>query len=365
MKKSEKINNSLTFISDSKESVSTVCFGLYFNVGSTNENENNCGITHLIEHLFFRKLNNIGNRELYHKMESLGGTIRGYTTRRYVCFELQVLKDFVRPAFALMNEFLSAFEWTDNEVNTEKQIILNEMVQVGNDLDYLSADQTGNSIFVLSIKGTPDSLKSITTAQVNDWKSNFFNCSNCCFIVTGNVDDGVLSEIKLSLESHERASIVPKIDVLPDNAFNRSKSDHLFSDGDDNYADVFIFFDLDLQSIDWTETLIAFDIFCNGDGSKLSFAMKDELGWVYEIDSEITHYGMYGSIKISWSIANDHLIESLNLFFDLLKVFKSKITAEEFESLICMYESYKSLGGNSFVHNLVAKVKALPIDFTE
>lgn len=44
---------------------------------------------------------------------------------------------------------------------------------------------------------------------------------------------------------------------------------------------------------------------------------------------------------------------------------EESITAEEFESLICMYESYKSLGGNSFVHNLVAKVKALPIDFEE
>ena len=44
---------------------------------------------------------------------------------------------------------------------------------------------------------------------------------------------------------------------------------------------------------------------------------------------------------------------------------EESITSEEFESLICMYESYKSLGGNSFVHNLVAKVKALPIDFEE
>lgn len=44
---------------------------------------------------------------------------------------------------------------------------------------------------------------------------------------------------------------------------------------------------------------------------------------------------------------------------------EQNITSEELESLICMYESYKSLGGNSFVHSLVAKVKMLPIDLRE
>lgn len=37
------------------------------------------------------------------------------------------------------------------------------------------------------------------------------------------------------------------------------------------------------------------------------------------------------------------------------------VSSEELQSLMCMYDNYRVLKGNSFVHNLVARVKALPI----
>ena len=78
--------------------------------------------------------------------------------------------------------------------------------------------------------------------------------------------------------------------------------------------------------------MIMFDAFCNGDGSKLSFAMKDERSMIYSLDSEVKEYGKYGSLKISWSIRDDKLTESLKLFFSLLKEFKSGISQNEFDS---------------------------------
>lgn len=37
------------------------------------------------------------------------------------------------------------------------------------------------------------------------------------------------------------------------------------------------------------------------------------------------------------------------------------VSSEELQSLMCMYDNYRALKGNTFVHNLVARVKALPI----
>lgn len=41
------------------------------------------------------------------------------------------------------------------------------------------------------------------------------------------------------------------------------------------------------------------------------------------------------------------------------------VSSEELQSLICMYDNYKVLKGNTFVHNLVARVQALPIKSEE
>ena len=334
MKKTEKIKNNLLLITDINRNVSTVCISLYFRVGSLYENKDNCGITHLTEHMFFRRLNSIMNKELYYRMESIGGAIRGITARQYVCFELTVLSEFADSAFNLMNEFLEDFKWTDNEVKAEKQIILNEIAQVGNSRDELAASQTGYDVFLLPIKGTPDSLKTITAAQVNKWKSEYFKCGNCCFIITGNIGKLSLNEIRKALNSHKPASTLQPVEIFPQTAFNRTSDEYFYDDGDENYADIFIYFDLDFRSLDWTQVMIMFDAFCNGDGSKLSFAMKDELGMIYSLDSEVKEYGKYGSLKISWSIRNDKLTESLKLFFSLLKEFKSGISQNEFDSSV-------------------------------
>ncbi len=334
MKESKKSDNSILCIADQNLSVSTASFGLYFRVGSLYESEINCGITHLTEHLFFRRLNGLSNKDLYYLMESIGGAIRGYTTAQYVCFELTVLSEFARSAFELMNEFLKSFNWSDEEVEAEKRIILNEIAQIGNNTDCLSAAQMGNDSFLLPVKGTPDSLKRISAKDVNEWKNKFFNCGNCCFAVTGNISDPDLSDIYSSLKEHKSNVNLPQINLIPPTAYNRSLDDLIFCGGDENYADVFICFDVDFSLVDWTNVMIMFDAFCNGDGSKLSFAMKDERGMVYEIDSKVKEYGTYGNLTISWSIQDERLIESLKLFFDLLKEFKSGITEEEFKSSI-------------------------------
>ncbi len=334
MKEKENLKNNLVLITDVNRSISTVCFGLYFNVGSLIESKKNNGITHLTEHMFFRRLNHIHNKELYYRMESLGGQIRGCTMRQYTCFELTVLSEFAQPAFELMSEFLKDFEWTDDEIKAEKQIVLNEIAEVGNRTDELSAAQMGYDAFLLPVKGTPGSLKRIKAKDINEWKAQYFSCGNCCFVITGNISDAVLFDIRPSLESYKAGPTLPEIQMIPSTAFIRSSAEYLYDDGDENYADVFIYFDLDFQVLDWTQVMIMFDAFCNGDGSKLSFAMKDELGLVYGIDSEVIEYGRYGSLKISWSVADNKLIKSLELFFNLLKEFKSGVTEEEFDSSV-------------------------------
>ncbi len=103
-------------ITDIHHQVSTVTYAVYFALGFLYETKAKQGITHLVEHMFFRCLHAMKQEELYYRFESMGGTVRGTTSKQYVCFDLTVVADYAKEAFALMKEFFADFDPVPEEI---------------------------------------------------------------------------------------------------------------------------------------------------------------------------------------------------------------------------------------------------------
>lgn len=95
-----------------------------------------------------------------------------------------------------------------------------------------------------------------------------------------------------------------------------------------------IVFDVDLSKNDCIESQIVYDAFCCGNGSKLSYVLKDTYGFIDDMYSEILTINHYGRICISWSLIDSKLFESLDIFCETLKEFKNGITEDEYISSI-------------------------------
>lgn len=74
-KKLVKLKNGITFISQKLDNVHSVTISVNFKVGSLYEDQINNGITHLIEHLFFRQWDNLPQKQLYYEMHCMGAEI--------------------------------------------------------------------------------------------------------------------------------------------------------------------------------------------------------------------------------------------------------------------------------------------------
>lgn len=109
MKKRLNLKNGLSLTIDRNERVSTVTYAIYFAVGSIYESERNQGISHLVEHMFFRRLNHLSQEEFYFRTESMAGTVGGTTSTQYTRLELTVISDYAAEAFELMKEILPIF----------------------------------------------------------------------------------------------------------------------------------------------------------------------------------------------------------------------------------------------------------------
>lgn len=335
MKEKNVLKNGLTLITDLNEHLSTVTFSVYFTVGSAYENYSNLGITHLVEHMFFRQLNGISQKKLYFIMESLSGTINGFTTREYTCFEYTVIDEYAQEAFDLMKNILCDFHWTQEELEREKKIVIKEIELLGNRYDLAEDYQIGIKKYYEPIKGYIETVDNITLEDVNNWKEIYFSPENACFIVTGNylnIDNNFkkqLSDIPYGSKKNVKKTFTPP------KAYKRSFRDYRFPAEQGDIADVRIFFDVDLRQVSWICTQIVFDIFACGNGSKLSFSLKDTNALTDDIYSSIfASSNNYAKIDINWSVSNEQLFESLDLFFDQLDSVKKSIGEDELTSSI-------------------------------
>ena len=57
----------------------SACLGLYFPAGPVYETAQTLGISHLVEHLFFRLLPGLPQKQLYSDLAKLGAILRGKT----------------------------------------------------------------------------------------------------------------------------------------------------------------------------------------------------------------------------------------------------------------------------------------------
>ena len=162
MKRIEKLDNGLTLITHKLPNTHSVTISVNFRVGSIYENIHNNGITHLVEHLFFRRLAKLSQSELYLKMQSIGTEIIGKTFHDYVSFTVTVVSKFFLEALEIVSFLYENFEWNDTEIQLEKNVVLR---QIENKYESYSEWCDGcylrDTIYSLPIIGTTENVLSL------------------------------------------------------------------------------------------------------------------------------------------------------------------------------------------------------------
>ena len=93
-----------------------------------------CGIAHMVEHMFFRRLGDIPQEKLYFEMDKIGGAINATTYSDFVCFDITVAPSKIKDAFGLISRIFSKFEWNTEDVLAEKEVVKRQIEERYNSL---------------------------------------------------------------------------------------------------------------------------------------------------------------------------------------------------------------------------------------
>lgn len=164
---------------------------LFVRVGSRHEAPEDNGLSHLVEHMFFRGCEGFGDATALNvAMEDLGGILDGYTTRDYTAYLSTVHPSHLEEALSIYGAMFSRPYFKGLEV--EQQIILQEQLdsldERGRDLDIDNLNHRlsfGPHPLAQSIEGPKKNIRRFSRDDLLRHKRRFYGARNMVLAVAG------------------------------------------------------------------------------------------------------------------------------------------------------------------------------------
>src|ERR1041384_3294288 len=120
----------LTILIETLPYVRSVALGYYLRSGSAVESVEHGGASHFLEHLVFKGTAHRTTTEIAQVIDILGGDVDAFTGKEYTSFYAHVLDEQVETALDLLTEIVTAPRFSDDDVEMERGVILEEIKMV-------------------------------------------------------------------------------------------------------------------------------------------------------------------------------------------------------------------------------------------
>lgn len=311
----------------------SICISLYVKAGSLYENEN-VGITHFLEHLHFRKLGGKNQKELYHKLESMGATFGASTYKEFMHFYLISSPKYFSELAKFSSDLLGRLETDQQDVNSEKRLVVSEIREDNpkDDINFISNKYIWEGTNLQNpILGTIPSVKEFTLAALREEKERVFTKQNTFFYVTGCFSDADIKTLRKEIENYDlkdrpnthndNIAQIP-VNFMQRKAFTKVLQRKFYM------HDVKISFDFDSHRISRHELLYLDSILSDGLSSLLRTEMIEKRGLIYSFFSTIEQYNNIGVYYFTFTVHKSKLYESVRSFISVMKEVKKGISEE-------------------------------------
>lgn len=196
------LDNGLEVITDYMPSVETVCLGVWNDVGSRHEEKKINGIAHLLEHMVFKGTPNKNALDIARMVDDRGAHINAYTSKENTAYYIRSLAEHADFSLELIADIIQNPLFPEDELEREKGVVIQEIgmyQDTPDDLvfDDFSLQAYGDSAFGRNILGPVETVRSLTSTDLKEYLTRFYNTSSMKVVAAGNVDhDAFCKQVK-------------------------------------------------------------------------------------------------------------------------------------------------------------------------
>lgn len=292
-----------------KRSGSAVAYcSLGITCGTRSETGFHSGIAHFTEHTLFKGTAHKKSSVINGHLDKLGGELNAYTTKEEIVLHATVLKEDLMKASSLLMEIATSATFPENEVNTERGVVIDEIKSYKDNPAEDIYDRFEEKLFASHpltnpILGSVKSVKEITSEELRRFVKEKFVPEAMAFTIVADIDEkkmeaGLLRTFDKFFSGSGMVSgeLTRPESVTLDNVFNEviNKRNHEANAVIGGYA----------PSLYEERERIATSLMSNILGgpamnSILNDTLREKHGWVYGVESSYTQYSDTGIMAIS------------------------------------------------------------------
>lgn len=266
------------------------------------------GIAHFTEHTLFKGTEHKSSSVINGYLDRLGGELNAYTTKEEIVLHATILKEDLSKASSLLMEIATEATFPDNEVNTERGVVIDEIKSYKDSPSEDVYDRFEEKLFrghslSMPILGTPQSVRATSAEELRRFYKEKFVPGSMVFTIVADIDEKRMEADLLrtfdkffSGSGMVSGELTRPESVSLDNVFDEviNKRNHEANAVLGGYA----------PSLYEERERIATSLMSNILGgpamnSILNDILREKHGWVYGVESSYTQYSDTGIMAIS------------------------------------------------------------------
>ena len=187
-------------ITEAVPSVRSVALGLWVRTGSRDEKSGQEGLSHFLEHLLFKGTDRHSAIEISELFDGMGAAANAATSKESTHLHARFLDEHTENAFDLMSEMLLDPSLPENEIDPEREVVLEEIAMYEDEPqdrvhDVLSEAVYGEHPLGRRVLGEAGVISDVPRDQIAAYHSARYTAENLVVSAAGHVDHAEIVEL--------------------------------------------------------------------------------------------------------------------------------------------------------------------------
>ena len=331
------LKNGLTVFIKEDHKTPLVSVQLWVRAGSIDENPQNKGVSHFLEHMLFKGTENFPVGEISRLVESYGGYINAATSKEFTYYYIDISTDGFYNALRIMADLANQrANFSKDELELERTVILEEVKRSKDQPEHILYENFNSLLYSVTpyrweIIGTTETVSNLSKEDIMNYYKQFYVPNNMVVVVAGDINYKNAKTLLNNLFDKSKPSKVPErnnlVEPVKPPAAQKVKKDvqHTYM------MTGFIGPELEQEKFQYAGDILSI-ILGSGRSSRLNRSLREEKQLVYSINSGF--YTQLGSgmfvVTVMCDPKNtDKVKQEISNEFD--RIINKEISREEFE----------------------------------
>ncbi|MBI4134674.1 MAG: insulinase family protein [Candidatus Sungbacteria bacterium] len=328
------LKNGLRIITAPMTGTNTVTVLVLCETGSDNEPEGKIGISHFLEHLFFkgtkrRPTPQIVNQEL----DSMGGFSNAYTWRETTGYYIKVGKIYFEAALDILADIYTSALLKDEEIERERQVIIEERKMRLDDpsIHYFTVWEEllyGSQHAGQNVIGAEETIRSLAPEDFRKYFESQYTSKNTIVTVAGSFEEShAIGEITKHFGAIREGEPRPRALFHEE---QKSPGIKLFFKETDQSHLALGFRGLDIFDQDRYATDMLAVVLGGGWSSRMYETVREKLGLAYEVHTDTHSYTNRGHFYTYAGVSHTNVEKTIEAVLgEYHRLFESPVTPDE------------------------------------